>query len=137
MPKYDYHKLKEAEKLPDDVNKYVEDKAKKYGSNNLLEGLVNIREKRIFTRRPGAYLQNIKTNMVLCWIDAHKGVVKDFAINKITLPKGYDKNLLVDIWADENTMFVCPDSDRNKSVDFYQEKNKKNKPTLTGENHAG
>jgi hypothetical protein len=127
MSKYKFHKLKELNKLPDDVNVEFEALAiNKYKSKNLKAGLIAIKKGRKYTKKnPGAMLINTKTFKILCYVEAHDGVVKDMTINEFVVSS--DKaNDIKKMWNDNETEFIIPNSMRNNRIDW--EVPKKEKP---------
>jgi len=112
--------------LPDDINKKWETLAiEKYHSKNLLAGLKYIRENKMYTKKqPGAYLLNTKTFKILCYVEAHAGVVKDFTVNVFVVHKD-KKDSLAGLWNDEDTEFIIPDSKRHEEIDWYVPKKEK------------
>jgi len=126
--KYKFYKLKELEKLPEDVNNEFEKIAKEKNSENLLKTLIDIREKKIYTgNKPGAMFMNMRTGDILCFIEAHSGVIKEIRINSIIAKPGdIDQRIretsLMDayknFWSDDLTKAVLTQTIRNQRVDW-------------------
>lgn len=123
MSNYKYYKLKKLKTLPDDVNLEFELEAKnKYKSQNLLAGLIAIRKgKKFATKEHCAMLINTRQFKILCYIEAHSGVVKDFKVNEFVVHKEKVGDL-IGLWDDKDTEFVIPNSKRNSRIDWEMPK---------------
>ena len=105
ITRYDFYDCFKMEKLPEDVNGYVEEKVQGFKNENLLKMLKDAREKQYFGE---AVFSDPKTGLIMAKFDFHKGMIKKFDLIKYY---GKEKNAFMLI------------SNKNLGIDFRRNKN--------------
>jgi len=126
--KYKYHEGMKDKPLPEDVNKEFEDMLSVLKSNVLNRGLKSIRDQRIWTDSPGAFLQNLRFGKILLWVIARDGIISKIkGPGPVTLPENKElaEDMKKNMFNDKYLTFDALKTTLGTTVDFYKEKSKK------------